>query len=479
MATIIGRQQETELLKTIYRRDEAQLVAVYGRRRVGKTFLIRETFGNEFAFYHTGISPVGMKNTNLLALQLQAFGASLERYGSFHSEPPKDWFAAFDYLRELLEQRSSIEKLVVFIDEMPWLDTPRSQFVSAFEFFWNSWGAGQHNLMLIVCGSATAWIKNKLINAYGGLYNRITAEVQLCPFTLRETEELLTQHGIHASRYDIAELYMAVGGIPYYLNYVAASMSIAQNIDNLFFNKKAPLKDEFDRLFHSLFSQPENYKAVVRLLSTKHIGFSREEISVNTHIPTGASLTQILRALEQSDFIESYHPFGENKRVCLYRLIDPFCRFYLQHIEGKKRDEHYWQNNQNLPALNSWRGIAFEEICLVHIAQIKRALGIEGVTTEQSAWAMRGTDTQSGMQIDLILSRQDRVVNVCEMKFVSDEFTVTQTYDATLRQRRTCITEQIPKKYSVQMTLVTTFGVKYGTYSSAFQRVITLNDLFV
>ena len=478
MATIIGRQRESDLLKTIYHRNEAQLVAVYGRRRVGKTFLIRETFGDEFAFYHTGISPVGLKNSNILALQLQAFGASLERYGSSHTEPPKDWFTAFDYLRELLEQRSQSKKTVVFIDEMPWLDTPRSQFVSAFEFFWNNWGAGRHNLMLIVCGSATAWIKNKLINAYGGLYNRITAEVQLSPFTLHETEELLTQHGINASRYDIAELYMTMGGIPYYLNYVAAGMSIAQNIDNLFFNKKAPLKDEFTRLFHSLFSKPDEYEKVVRLLSTKHIGFSREDISAHTHIPSGMGLTQVLRALEQSDFIESYHPFGESKRVKLYRLTDPFCLFYLQHIDGKKRAEHYWQNNQNLPALNTWRGIAFEELCMVHIQQIKRALGIEGVATEQSAWTMQGTYAQSGMQIDLILSRQDRVVNVCEMKFVSDDFTVSQTYDATLRQRRTYMAEHIAKKQSVQMTLVTTFGLKYGTYSGAFQNVITLDNLF-
>lgn len=478
MATIIGRQREADLLRSIYRREEAQLVAVYGRRRVGKTFLVREMFGSEFAFYHTGISPVGLNKGNMLSAQLQAFCASLERYGSTNTEPLKDWFAAFNALRDLLEPQLAKGKTVVFIDEMPWLDTPRSQFVAAFEFFWNSWGAGQHNLMLIVCGSATAWIKNNLINVHGGLYNRLTAEVQLRPFTLRETEELLAEHGVSASRYDIAELYMAVGGIPYYLNYVEPGLSIAQNIDNLFFNKKAPLKDEFERLFSSLFPTPDDYKAVVRLLATKHTGFSREEISSMAHIPTGAGLTQVLRALEQSDFIEAYHPFGESNRVRLYRLTDPFCRFCLQQVEGKKRGEHYWQNNQNLPALNSWRGIAFEEICMLHSEQIKRALGVEGVATEQSAWAMRGTEEQSSTQIDLVLVRQDRVVNVCEMKCVSDEFAVSQAYEATIRKRRNVIMQMLSKKQSVQMTLVTTFGLKYGTYSGVFQRVILLNDLF-
>ncbi len=478
MATIIGRQREVDLLRAIYRRDEAQLVAVYGRRRVGKTFLIREMFAGEFAFYHTGISPVGLNRTNMLSAQLQAFGVSLERFGSTHPEPPKDWFAAFDGLRGLLEQRLAAGKAVVFIDEMPWLDTPRSQFVPAFEYFWNSWGAGQHNLMLIVCGSATAWIKNKLINAHGGLYNRLTAEVQLRPFTLRETEELLRQHGVCAGRYDITELYMAVGGIPYYLNYVEPGCSIAQSIDYLFFSKKAPLRDEFDRLFGSLFSNPDDYKAVVRLLATKHIGFSREEISTQTHIPSGAGLTQVLRALEQSDFVETYHPFGESQRVRLYRLVDPFCRFYLQQVEGKHRSEHYWQTNQSLPALNSWRGVAFEEVCMAHMEQMKRALGIEGVATEQSAWVMRGTEEQSGTQIDLVIVRQDRVVNVCEMKCVSDEFSVSQAYEATLRRRRNCIMQWVSKRHSVQMTLVTTFGLKYGTYSGAFQSVILLDDLF-
>lgn len=478
MATIIGRQREVDLLRAIYRREEAQLVAVYGRRRVGKTFLIREMFAGEFAFYHTGVSPVGLSKTNMLSAQLQAFGASLGRFGSAHAELPKDWFAAFGCLRTLLEQRLAKGKAVVFIDEMPWLDTPRSQFVSAFEYFWNSWGAGQQNLMLIVCGSATAWIKNKLINAHGGLYNRLTAEVQLRPFTLREAEELLVQHGVRAGRYDIAELYMAVGGIPYYLNYVEPGRSIAQNIDSLFFAKKAPLREEFERLFGSLFSNPDDYKAVVRLLATKHIGFSREEISTQAHIPSGAGLTQVLRALEQSDFIESYHPFGESRRVLLYRLVDPFCRFYLQHVERKNRSEHYWQSNQNLPALNSWRGIAFEEICMMHSEQMKRALGVEGVASEQSAWAMRATEEQSGTQIDLVLVRQDRVVNVCEMKYVSDEFVVSQAYEATLRKRRNYIMQQVSKRHSVQMTLVTTFGLKYGTYSGAFQSVILLDDLF-
>lgn len=479
MSTIVGRKQEIEELLRIYNRKRAQLVAVYGRRRVGKTYLIRELFKDQFAFYHTGLSPIELEGKNLLAAQLSTFNSTLVRYGSHDEQPPKDWLEAFDRLIRLLSKQPKDQRMVVFIDEMPWMDTLRSGFVTAFEHFWNGWGAGQENLMLIVCGSATSWIQDNLINSYGGLYDRVNAEIQLNPFTLSETEELLRMQDVSLSRYDILQLYMAVGGIPMYLSYVQPGFSLAQIIDQFFFVRKAKLKEEFSRLFGSIFKSPERYMSVIRLLAKRHAGYSRDEIAHATGISVGKEFSKMLHALEASDFIEQYQPFENDRRHLLYRLVDPFCLFYLSQVEGRNREENYWQNNENRSAINTWRGLAFEDACLRHVSQIKQALGIAGVASENSAWTLRGIDDQKGMQIDLIINRSDRVVNLCEMKFVNTDYEVKADYEQKLRQRQNWITEQVSRRHNVQMTLVTTYGLKHGIHSGVFQKMVTMDDLFV
>lgn len=478
MATIIGRKNETEELMNIYHRKQSQLIAVYGRRRVGKTYLVRELFKDKFVFHHTGVSPLELQDANLLEAQLTAFNSSLIRYGGETKARPKNWMEAFERLITLISKESKEKRLVVFIDEMPWMDTPRSGFITAFEHFWNGWAAGQDNLMLIVCGSSTSWIQDNLINSYGGLYDRVNAEIQLSPFTLHETEALLQMQDVTLSRYDILQLYMTTGGIPMYLSYVQPGLSLAQIIDTLYFNHKAKLKDEFERLFNSIFRSPEQYKAIIRLLAKRQKGYSREEISEKTGIPSGKNLSEILRALEASDFIEHYKPFENNKRNMLYRLTDPFCLFYLDQVEGLNRREHFWRDNENLPQLHTWRGRAFENACLSHIGQIKSAMGVGGVSSENSAWTMQGMEGQKGMQIDLVINRSDRVVNLCEMKFVNTEFEVKNDYEMTLRERLNWITAHVSRRHNVQMTLVTTYGLKYGIHSGIFQRVVTLDSLF-
>lgn len=479
MAIIIGREREKKELLTIYHRDQAQLVAVYGRRRVGKTYLVRELFKDDFAFYHTGVSPVELNNTNLLEAQLTAFNFSLKQYGGDMLARPTSWMEAFDCLRSLLIEKCSTKKRnVVFIDEMPWMDTPRSGFITAFEHFWNGWASAQDYLMVIVCGSATSWIQDHLINSYGGLYDRVNAEIQLAPFTLNETEQLLQLQQVTLSRYDILQLYMAVGGIPLYLSYVQPGYSLSQIIDILFFNRKAKLRDEFDRLFNSIFRSPENYKEIIRLLSKRQIGFTRSEIIDRTNLPSGKGLTEILRALVACDFIEQYTLFGKGKREKYYRLIDPFCLFYLDQVEGLGRGDNFWRDNENQPKLAPWRGRAFESVCLMHVDQIKDALGVRGVSSENAPWVMKGTEDQEGMQIDLIINRSDRVVNLCEMKFVNTEFEVKKDYEQKLRYRLNYICENVSRRHNVQMTLVTTYGLKYGIHSGIFQRVVTMDSLF-
>ena len=479
MEKIIGRKREQEELMRIYHRKSAQFVAIYGRRRVGKTYLVRELFKDDFAFYHTGVSPVELSGVNILAAQLSAFSSTLRRYGSEHDKQPTDWMEAFDMLINLLASKSKDKRQVVFIDEMPWMDTPRSGFITAFEHFWNGWAAGQDNLMLIVCGSASSWISDNLINSYGGLYDRVTCEIQLSPFTLAETEALLRYQEVTMSRYDIIQLYMAVGGIPMYLSYVTPGQSLAKTIDQLFFARKAKLKDEYDRLFNSIFNKPEKYRQVVTLLAGRQKGYSRDEIIRLSSIDSGAGLSQILKTLEACDFIEYYKPFENNRRQMMYRLTDPFCLFYLANVNGNSRSETYWRDNENLPSLSTWRGRAFENLCLLHLKQIKRALGIEGVACDASAWTMRGTEDESGMQIDLILDRNDRVVNLCEMKFVNTSFSVDAQYEQVLRHRLNWMSTHVGKRKNVQMTLVTTYGLTYGMHSGVFQSTVTMDDLFV
>lgn len=453
-------------------------MAVYGRRRVGKTFLVRELLKEHFVFYHTGISPLELEGRNLLDAQLTAFASTLAYSGASVSGRPKDWTEAFQWLRDFLAEQDSQKRMVVFIDEMPWMDTPRSGFISAFEHFWNGWGAGQDNLMMIVCGSATSWIEDNLINGYGGLYDRTSAEIRLSPFTLKETEQMLLSQGVTLSRYDIAQAYMAVGGIPYYLSYFQPGKSLAQIIDNLFFERKAKLQNEFERLFNSIFTSPERLKTIVRVLAKRHIGYTRDEISKLTGIPTGKDLSKLLKTLEASDFIIKYKPFENDGKHLTYRLVDHFCLFYLRFVDGGLRSADYWQRHENAPGISSWRGIAFEEVCLSHLPQLKSALGISGVGVDASPWTLRGTEEQEGMQIDLILERQDRVVNLCEMKFSVGEYEVDKAYEMRLRSRLQTIQQMVNRRQNVQMTLVTTFGLKHGIHSGIFQQTVCIDELF-
>lgn len=478
MAIIIGRKNEQEELRRLYELNEAKLVAVYGRRRVGKTYLIRETFDNNFTFYHTGLSPKELEGENLKKAQLEAFTNSLRRYGQIIKRQPKTWIAAFELLRDLIESKPKEERQLIFIDEMPWMDTPKSGFITAFEHFWNGWASGQHQLMLIVCGSAASWIMDNMINSSGGLYDRVDVEIALSPFTLQETEQMLELRGVELSRYDMMELYMAIGGIPYYLNLLKPGLSASEQIDYLFFAKNAKLNNEYERLFNSTFAKPEMIEEVVRYLSERHGGYSRDDISRKINVQ-GKALTKLLDSMVASHFIQKYQPFGNTARQLQYRLIDHFCWFWLKQVDGLSRSEHYWRDNCDSSATRAWRGIAFEELCLAHIAQLKSGLGIAAVATEASAWLVPGTEEQKGGQIDLILSRKDNMVHVCEMKCYSDLYQVDSDEDMKIRHRVTLVREKVKKTASVQPTLVTTFGLKPGKYSGIFKRVVVLDDLFL
>ena len=480
MKTIIGRTKEIKELNDLFLSKKSQLVAIYGRRRVGKTFLVDETFKGKITFRHAGLSPVdGNENANMLLDQLQHFYQSLLLHGMKKSHRPSSWLEAFYMLEQWLQSIDDGTRQLIFLDEFPWLDTPRSKFVTAFEGFWNTWACHRDNVMVIVCGSATSWIQDKLINNHGGLYGRVTREIKLSPFSLAECELFFKNNGVHLSRYDIVQSNMVFGGIPYYLQYFEKGYSLAQNIDKILFSSGGVLAGEYDRLFSSVFSNPEDMKKIVEFLAGRRCGYSRKDIVDKTKFQDNGSLSKMLNALVASDFVVKYVPFGQPKRKEYYKLIDPFCVFYLKYVKGHSRlDKDFWLTNVTSQSVSSWRGFAFEEVCLRHIDKIKNALGISGVTSSQSGWLLKGDDEVEGSQIDLIIERKDNVVNMCEMKFYNDEYAVSKSYDRVLVGRYNILGSMIPKRSTINPVLVTTFGLVYNEYSGIFQNVITLDDLF-
>lgn len=475
---MIGRKKEIKELNKLYDRNRAELVAIYGRRRVGKTYLVDQTFSGRITFRHAGLAPDSNDSVGFLQAQLEHFYGSLELFGMEKTDKPKTWLEAFLLLEKFLQKIDDGSRQLVFLDELPWLDSPKSGFMRAFEGFWNNWGCHRQNLMVVVCGSANSWILDNLINNRGGLYNRVTYEIKLSPFSLSECEEYFEKNGVKLSRYDIVQSYMILGGIPYYLGYFDGELSLAQNIDNIIFSSNAKLRDEYNRLFDSIFANPDMIKRIVKFLFTRNAGYTRREISEKLGISDGGTLSKKLNALVASNFVIKYVPFGFKKNSEHYKLIDPFCLFYLHFLGDKNlHNDHYWQQNVTSQPVVSWRGLAFENVCFNHVEEIKRALQIGGVQSNNSAWSKR-SDDETGTQIDLLIERNDNVVNMCELKFYSGNYTVDKSYYEKMLNRQQILSEAVSRKTSIHSTLVTTFGLTKNEYSGVFTNVVTLDDLF-
>lgn len=470
---LIGRKSEIELLQRALASEKSEFVAIYGRRRVGKTFLIKELFAANYSFYFTGLANVGG------AKQRANFSAYLTRFFPKAAEEaiPNDWFDAFRLLIKYLEQKKATKK-VIFIDELPWLDTPKSDFIPALENFWNGWAAHRDDILLIGCGSATSWMINSLINNTGGLHNRVTQRIHLQPFTIKEMELFLNNKGSDFERYELIQLYMAVGGIPFYLEAIDVRKSVAQNIDTLFFSENGLLQMEFQNLFRSLFNKHERHIAIIEALAQKAKGLSRKDLSAASGLANGGRFTRILNELEQCGFIKKYLPFGKKKKGSLYQLIDQYSLFYLKFVKDSKAvGEGVWMTKFDQPTYRSWSGYAFENICLYHIKNIKKHLGVGSVYMEVSSW--RSRQSPKGAQIDLVLDRRDRVINLCEIKFSENEFSIQKAYAENLQNKVATFKAETKTKKACFLTFITTFGLKNNKYSrSLVKNELTMDALF-
>ncbi len=473
MARLIGRKKELQLLNALNDSDKSEFVAVYGRRRVGKTFLIRQAFEGQFAFQLTGLA------NSTTRKQLANFQAALIRQNAKQESinPVDNWFDAFGQLIDFLEAQPTGKK-VVFLDELPWLDTLKSDFMSALEHFWNSWASNQTDIILIVCGSAASWIINKLINNKGGLHNRVTKRIRLEPFTLSETEIFLQHKGVAFDRYQIIQLYMVLGGIPYYLDFVERGLSAAQTIDKLCFDPDGILKTEFTNLYTSLFKKAQNHVAVIEALSKKAKGLTRDELIEAAKLPNGGSTTVLLQELESCNFIRKYVAFGKKEKNSLYQLIDFYSLFYQAFIKKTGTlDQNTWLNSLDSPQYRAWSGYAFEMVCLHHLTEIKQGLGIGGVQTTTSSWLAAGDGPRA--QVDLVIDRRDHVINLCEMKFSINPFTIDKKYADELRNKIGTFKAQTATRKAVYLTMITTYGVAINEHANALvQNSLTMDVLF-
>lgn len=477
----VGRHQQLAELRKIIESDKPEFVAVYGRRRVGKTFLVKEATSGNFTFYFTASHEVSKTE------QLTNFILQLRKYsGDDTVEVPKSWFEAFELLSKYLDSLPENLNKILFFDELPWADTPKSGFLGAFENFWNMRCAGNSDIKIIVCGSATSWIINKVIHNRGGLHNRLTHQFIVEPFTLKESKEYFQAYGFHLSEEKIAEIYMVLGGIPYYFSLLEKGESVARNVDRLFFASNAILKNKFDKLYSALFRNPQLHLEVVRALSTKDAGLTRQEIIKKLKITGNGSLSVILKELEECGFIRSYLPF-KNKTVVktektavktLYQLIDLYTLFYLKFVENNEYyDSDFWTSNYRDPRLNIWRGLAFEKLCLWHVPQIKEVLGISGVSARICSWV--GTDENGQKaQIDLLIDRKDDVVNICEMKYSSDKYSISKKYAGELEKKIEIFMSATKTRKTPVLTFITNSGLKDNQYSDIVQKSLTVKQLF-
>jgi len=470
--SIIGRDFEIKKMKGFLANEESELVAVLGRRRVGKTFLIKSVYKKEIVFQITGIQDVNR------SFQLDNFVSARNHYfrkGKIFGKP-NNWITAFGQLKELLGKPKS-KKRVLFFDEFPWLANNSNEFLKAFDNFWNGWAVDQ-NLIVVICGSAASWMITNIINSKGGLHNRITQQILLQPFTLNEVERYFVAKKMNIPRHSLMQLYMVTGGIPYYLKEVQKGTTPIEAINQMYFGKQATLKNEFDNLFKALFSNYEKHILVIRALASKWMGLTRNEIITKTKLPTGGAVTTILNELETSGFIQSILPFGKQQRETLYRLTDAYTLFYLHFIEQNKNIKNYWQKKYNTQEVKAWQGYAFENICLIHIDAIKQALGISGILTHESSFYKKKDNNTPGCQIDMLIERGDNAINICEMKFYDGEYTLTEETVKKLQAKRNIFQEISKTKKQLFLTLITTNGLTNSKHNMLIDMHIEANVLF-
>ena len=470
---LIGRTKEKQLLVDALHEEYSQFIAVYGRRRVGKTFLIREAYDYTFDFQFTGAAKLTARK------QLVRFRRALKEHGQKDTPELTNWGDAFSELKRLINSLKTGKK-VVFLDELPWMDAPRSGFLSELESFWNGWASARKDIVFVVCGSSTSWMVKKIIKNKGGLHNRLSHRISLKPFPLGLCEQLAQSRGLVFSRKQLLEAYMVFGGVTYYWSLLQKGASVTQEIDRLIFSPDGELNDEFEMLYASLFKKPEPYIRVIELLARKKMGMTRMELLAAGGFEDNGSFSDILKDLEWCGFIRSYSMMGYKKKSDLFQLIDHYTLFYYEYIDGQRQGANYWKSMLGTPKYNTWCGLAFERTCLWHIDQIKKQLGISGILTNEYAWRCSGDESKNlrGVQIDLLIDRSDGIIDICEMKYSKEPYVISADYGRELQRKRDVLVEVTGTESAVHTIMVTTEGVVRNEEWGEIQAEVNLDNLF-
>jgi uncharacterized protein len=470
---IAGRKNEIKILLDTVQKTNSEFLAIYGRRRIGKTYLIREVYQEQIIFECSGLHQKDFSQ------QLENFWLTLIEVNPKEKPSlPKTWLQAFSLLKSYIKSLGNTQKKVIFLDEIAWFETPKSGFLAALDNFWNQFCSKREDIVLVICGSSASWIINKIINDRGGLHNRITRRIQLMPFTLKETKEFLEMTHVRLVNKDIVQLYMSVGGIPFYLKDIESGQSIAQILDSLFFNPQATLKNEFSNLYASLFKNSEIHVSIIEALAKKNKGLTRKEVIEATGIKSGGGLTNSLQELIECGFIKIILPINKSKEDCLYRLVDEYSIFYFKFLQNSKTNSS-WLQFSNKPVYKIWTGYAFENLCFKHIYQIKKGLGINGIISNEYSWIQKGTKEEKGTQIDFIIDRDDNCINLLELKFYDSVFEITKNYSEQLREKVSIFRDKNRLKKNIFVTLVTANGAKRNEhYLSVVTNEITIDTLF-
>jgi uncharacterized protein len=464
---IIGRISETNILLEALSSTQSEMIAVYGRRRVGKTFLIESVFQDKICFSVSGIHEGNMKE------QLNGFSKAL-----FPKKKERqvitNWFEAFDLLELHVEAIKGKQKKVIFIDELPWLDTAKSKFISAFETFWNSWATKREDIIVVICGSAASWMIKKILKNKGGLHNRVTVRIRLLPFSLEETEQYLKTKNIRLNRYDLCQLYMSFGGIPFYLKQIKRGESVIQNIERICFTKDGLLNSEFDNLYSALFNNAAKHIALINALANSPQGLNRNMLIKNSKLESGGGVSEVLKELLESGFITEIPAQNTVTKNNIYRLTDEYSLFYLKFIQQNKfAGQGAWASLSKTQSYTTWCGYAFENICFKHTAAIKKALGIAAVYTNIYSWH------NSKAQIDMLIDREDRCINICEIKYHKSEFEITKSYEAKLRAKLEAYQTDTNSNKNLFLTFITSKGLKENRYKIGLvENTLALDDLF-
>lgn len=471
---IVGRKKEIKILNDNYNSSDSSFIAIYGRRRIGKTYLINKNFENKILFRHSGIYNGTTKE------QIVSFMNSLKECGFENLDIVNDWFDAFECLKKFINN-STKKKKIIFLDEIAWMYTKKSNFIKALENFYNGWASARSDIMLIICSSATSWIINNIIHSKGGLYNRVTTQIYLNPFSLGECEEYCKSRNLSLSKKQIIEAYMVIGGVPYYWNYLTKGQSIPQFIDSCFFANNAPLRNELKYIFSSLFSNPDCYFKIIESLSKKKYGLTKKEILNDTKEVDNGNFTNKLEDLINCGFIREYSPLKYKKSSVVYQLIDPFTIFHFHFLTKKNNDDSFWINQLNNPTINTWKGLAFERICLLHLNNIKNALGISGVYTAVYPWSCKKDEDNNifGSQIDMVIERKDDIINLFEIKYYDVPFNITTKQIELLNKKKHDFIEVTKTKSAIHLSLIALNGVENNANTNEIQSIVSVEDLFI